>query len=143
MDTEELFDNQFAMITLEDPKLVYYKFVDTRKARSFVGKQPADRLLLYSSYTWLVEIKSSMDMARFPLKNIKKSQVGFGRRWQLAGALSIFIIHKIPTQEFFFVPCDIIYNKMQKGSASFKWEDLLQYRRNFDYEFWRLGYPKA
>lgn len=131
--TEELFDDLYK----NDSTIVWYKFVDTFRARNFVPDQPADRLLIYKSQTWLVEIKSSMDLVRFPLKNISKKQIGHGRKWQKAGAKEIFIIHNIPNNEFYFVPFKYIDELFKANQSSIKWDELLVFNEVKDYKFFK------
>jgi penicillin-binding protein-related factor A (putative recombinase) len=92
---------------------------------------------VYEGQAWLVEIKSSNDKARFPLKNISKKQVGHGRYWRTGGAKEIFIIHSIPTNEFFFVPFEFIDKQFREGKSSLKWLQLAPYRREPTYEFYK------
>lgn len=130
--TEKIFDD----IYKNNPDIVWYKFVDTFRARSFVPDQPADRLLVSKGQAWLVEIKSSNDLARFPLKNISKKQIGHGRKWVLAGAKEIFIIHWIPRNKFFFVPFRFINKQFVAKKSSINWDDLLVFEEPKEYRFY-------
>ena len=130
--TEKLFDEIF-----ENKKdLVWYKFVDTFRARNLVPDQPADRLLIYKGQAWLVEIKSTIDTARFPLKNISKKQVGHGRFWNLAGAKEVFIIHNLVTDKFYFVPFKFINEAFKEGRSSIYWEEFEPFEERKEYEFY-------
>lgn len=130
--TETLFDDLYKF----KPGVVWYKFIDTKRARSFVPDQPADRLLIHNGQGWLVEIKSSIDPIRFPLKNISKKQVGHGRYWRTAGAKEVFIIHHLLTDKFYFVPFDIVDQWFKDKISSIKWGDLTVYEREITYEFY-------
>lgn len=131
-DSEALFDD----IYVTKHGIIWYKFVDTHRARSFVPTQPADRLLIHRGQAWLVEIKSSIDPVRFPFKNISKKQVGYGRYWRIAGAKEVFIIHHLITDNFYFVPFDIVDQWFKDSKASIKWEELLQFKEDKYYEFY-------
>jgi len=50
-----------------DINFIVHEFVDTRKARNFVESNPSDFFACYKSTPWLIEVKSSIDLARFPL----------------------------------------------------------------------------
>lgn len=129
--TEALFDELYE----NDSSIVWYKFVDTFRARNFVPDQPADRMLISNGQTWLVEIKSSIDLVRFPLKNISKKQVGHGRKWQKAGAKEVFIIHNIPNNDFYFVPFRYINEAFKASQSSIKWDELLVFKESKNYKF--------
>lgn len=131
-ETEEIFDKIYE----KKSGCVWYKFIDTYRARSFVPDQPADRLLIYRGQAWLVEIKSSMDKVRFPLKNISKKQIGHGRYWRRAGAKEVFIIHHLVTNKFYFVPFNYIDEAFREGRASIKWEELLIFQEDKEYAFY-------
>ena len=130
--TEYLFDDLYT----NTPGIVWYKFIDTFRARSFVPNQPADRLLIYNGQAWLVEIKSSIDKVRFPLKNISKKQVGYGRYWKTAGAKEIFIIHHLVTNKFYFVPFEQVDQWFREKVSSVKWEDLSIWQEDINYAFY-------
>lgn len=135
--TEKLFDSYFKSVMACTPEFVYYRFVDSSLARNIVQSQPSDRLVVYKGMAILVEIKSSVDPVRFPLKNISKKQVGYGRRWVMAGARSVFIIHNILTDEFYFVPLSEVNSKINSRSASWKWEELAKYKKeSYTWKFW-------
>ena len=135
--TERLFDGRFVAESAIDKNLVYYRFIDSSAARNMIQAQPADRLLIYKGQPILAEIKSSVDPDRFPLKNISKKQIGYGRRWVLAGAKSMFIIHRIQTNEFYFVPLTEVLKKFESKHKSWKWSELDYFKRTADYEFWK------
>ena len=130
--SEKIFDDLYTL----KPGVVIYSFVDTFRARSFVPNQPADRLLIYEGQAWLVEIKSSMDTVRFPLKNISKKQVGYGRYWRTAGAKEVFISHHLVTDKFYFVPFNIVDEWFKDGVSSVKWDDILIWQEDRTYEFY-------
>ncbi len=131
--TEAIFDDMYK----NKLGIVWYKFTDTYAARNFVQAQPADRMLVHKGQVWLVEIKSTNDIARFPLKNISKKQVGFGRYWRAAGAKEVFIIHQIPWNKFYFVPFNFIDEKFKGKKASINWDEIEVFEREVDYEFYR------
>lgn len=130
--SEKLFDDMYTF----KPGVVVYSFVDTHRARNFVPTQPADRLLIYEGQAWLCEIKSSMDKVRFPLKNISKKQVGYGRFWRTAGAKEVFIIHHIVTDKFYFIPFNLVDEWFKEGVSSVKWDDILVWQEDNGYEFY-------
>ncbi len=131
--SEKLFDGLYKV----KPGIAWYQFVDTYRARSFVPDQPADRLLIYEGQAWLVEIKSTNDLARFPLKNIKKKQVGHGRYWRQAGAKEVFIIHHLIWNKFYFVPFAVIDQAFKEKRSSIKWDELAVWEEPFTFEFYR------
>ncbi len=135
--TERIFDAQFKDETARDINFVYYKFIDSHAARNLVQNQPADRLIIYMGTVILTEIKSSYDPMRFPLKNISKKQIGTGRRWVAAGTKSMFIIHRLQTNEFFFVPLTEVLKKMDSGHKSWKWSELEYFKHEATYAFWK------
>jgi len=130
--TEGLFDDLY----IAKRGVIWYSFVDTFRARNFVPNQPADRLLIHEGQAWLVEIKSSIDPVRFPLKNISKKQVGHGRYWRTAGAEEVFIIHHILTNNFYFVPFRFVDEWFKESVSSVKWEDLIIFKEAKEYEFY-------
>jgi len=130
--SEKIFDE----IYKRKAGIVWYSFVDTFRARSFINAQPADRLLIYKGQAWLVEIKSTIDAVRFPLKNISKKQVGFGRYWRTAGALEVFIIHHLVTNKFYFIPFSLVDEWFKEGRSSIKWDELLVWQEDKEYEFY-------
>lgn len=134
-ETEKIFDDRYS----HHKDVVWYKFVDTFRARNFVPDQPADRMLIYKGVVWLVEIKSTFDLARFPLKNISKKQIGHGRAWTRVGAKEIFIIHKVPRKEFFFVPFSFINTAFEEGRSSVSWDELEVFKEDRKYEFYNSG----
>lgn len=135
--SEQLFDNHYKAIMAATPDFVYYRFVDSSLARNFIQAQPSDRLIVYKGMAILVEIKSSNDPVRFPLKNISKKQIGYGRRWVMAGAKSMFIIHRILTNEFYFVPLSEVNAKVASSSSSWKWDELEAFKKeDFTWKFW-------
>ena len=130
--TERLFDE----IYKGRQGIVWYRFIDTNRARSFIPDQPSDRLLIYKGQAWLVEIKSTIDTARFPLKNISKKQVGHGRLWKAAGAKEIFIIHNLVTEKFYFVPFKFIDDAFREKRSSIYWEEFEPFEERKEYEFY-------
>jgi penicillin-binding protein-related factor A (putative recombinase) len=135
--TEGLFDDFYKSHMAQTPDFLYYRFVDANLAKSLtVGSQPADRLIIYKGHATLVEIKSSIDPVRFPLKNISKKQIGYGKRWIMAGASSMFIIHRMRTNEFFFLPFEEVYKKLQSKKASWRWEELTEFKKDYRWKFW-------
>jgi len=137
-DTEKIFDNLYKEEMALTKSFVFYKFIDTHAARNLVTNQPSDRLAIYNGQTYLVEIKSSNDVARFPLKNISSKQIGHAQRWSFAGAKSIFIIHRIPTNEFYFVPFSEVLAKAKSKKASWRWEELQFYKQCKEYKWWQV-----
>lgn len=135
--TEKIFDNLYNARASVQLEFMFYKFVDSSAARNMIQAQPADRMIMHKGHMWLVEIKSSMDPVRFPLKNISKKQIGYGKRWQGAGASSIFIIHRIETDEFFFVPLSEVLDKLKSKSASWHWSELEPFKNEAAYDFWQ------
>jgi penicillin-binding protein-related factor A (putative recombinase) len=136
--TERLFDHYYTMQMEHNPDLVYYRFVDSNLAHSLtVGTQPADRLLIHKGQATLIELKSSIDPVRFPLKNISKKQIGYGRRWTTAGANSMFIIQKIDVvDKFFFLPFSEVHRKLKSKKASWRWEELAEFEKDYTWKFW-------
>ncbi len=130
--SEKLFDELYK----KKVGIIWYSFIDTYRARSFVPTQPADRLLIHGGQAWLVEIKSTVDTVRFPTKNISKKQVGFGRFWRTAGVKEIFIIHHLVTNKFYFVPFREVDKWFKEGRASIKWDELLVWQEEKEYEFY-------
>ncbi len=130
--SEKLFDDLYSL----KPGVIWYSFVDTYRARNFVPTQPADRLLIHKGQAWLVEIKSSLDPVRFPLKNISKKQVGYGRYWRTAGVKEVFIIHHLLTNNFYFIPFKTIDEWFKEGRSSVKWDELIIWMEGKEYEFY-------
>ena len=135
-DTERLFDGAFVARAAVELDFLFYKFVDSHAARNLIGAQPADRLIMFRGQVYLTEIKSSIDPTRFPLKNISKKQIGYGKRWTGAGAKSIFIIHRLPTDEFFFVPLSEVTLRLGSRKASWLWSELEPFKHEVTYKFW-------
>jgi penicillin-binding protein-related factor A (putative recombinase) len=131
-ETEKIFDDLYKT----KPGIVWYQFTDTYKARNVVDAQPADRLLIYQGQAWLIEIKSTIDEKRFPLKNISKKQVGAGRYWQAAGAREYFIIHQKVWNKFYFVPFTIINDFFKEGRSSIFWDEIEMWAEPKDYKFY-------
>ena len=121
-----------------DPKFIYGRFTDTHDARSFVAPAPSDYYATYDSQPWLVEIKSSIDPARFPLKNISGSQLGFALRYSKAGWKSIFIIFSYNNLCWYFVPLAVVYEKFKSKNASWKWEELEPFKQDVNFKFWSI-----
>jgi penicillin-binding protein-related factor A (putative recombinase) len=131
-ETEKIFDDIYQTM----PGIVWYKFVDSFRARNLITAQPADRLLIYQGQAWLVEIKSTIDEKRFPLKNISKKQVGAGRYWRAAGAKEYFIIHQKVWNKFYFVPFTIINDLFKEGRSSISWSELTVWEEDVNYKFY-------
>ncbi len=131
--SEKIFDGLYKTKS----GVAWHSFVDSYRARSIVSAQPADRLLIYNGQAWLVEIKSTIDEARFPLKNISKKQVGFGRYWRTAGVKEIFIIHHLLWNKFYFVPFRFIDEAFIEKRSSIKWDELTVFEEEKEYEFYK------
>jgi len=121
-----------------DINFVVSEFVDTRKARNFVAANPSDLFACYKAAPWLIEVKSTIDRARFPMKNIKGTQFGIGRRYRLSGWNYMFVIHHVSWDTWYFVPFDFMYEKSTSGIKSLKWEDLKVFAKNKDHKFWSI-----
>jgi penicillin-binding protein-related factor A (putative recombinase) len=118
-------------------EFIYGRFTDSSDARNLVQPAPSDYYITWRSQPWLVEVKSSVDLIRFPLKNISGSQLGFAMRYIKAGWRSMFILHHLPTQSWYFVPFSIVMDKFKSPAASWKWEELAKYKYEIKFEFWR------
>lgn len=119
-----------------DINFVVSEFVDTRKARNFVGPNPSDFFACYKATPWLIEIKSTIDCARFPLKNIKGTQFGIGRRYRLSGWKYMFVIHNLIWDSWYFVPFDFVFEIYNSGKRSIKWDEIRNFVRPYKYKFW-------
>ena len=136
-ESEKLLDQYLKSTMSLDKDIVFYKFVDSSAARNLINNQPADRLLIYKGKPILVEIKSSIDPDRFPLKNISKKQIGAARRWNLAGAKSMFIIHRKPTDEWYFLCLKTVWEKYESGKKSWLWSELEDKKQVMGFPFWK------
>jgi len=121
-----------------DINFIVHEFVDTRKARNFVESNPSDFFACYKSTPWLIEVKSSIDLARFPLKNIKGTQIGLGRRYMLSGWNYMFVIHHVIWDLWYFVPFDFIYKTYMSKKRSISWKDLKPFTKQKKYKFWSI-----
>lgn len=113
-------------------------FTDSRKARNFVASNPSDYYGCYKQVPWLVEIKSSVDLQRFPFKkNIKGTQFGIGRRYMMSGWKYMFVIHHVVWDRWFFVPFKVFYELFEAGESSVPWDFLIKnFEKPMTYKFW-------
>lgn len=118
------------------PSFIVGRFPDTHDARNFLPPQPSDYYITSKGKSWLVEVKSSIDPKRFPLKNISGNQLGYAMRYIKAGWASMFVIHRMPTNEWFFVPFEVVITQFKSSKASFNWEDLMEFKNNLEFKFW-------
>jgi len=136
MASQKFYLDYLKDIMAKDISFVVSEFVDTRKARNFVGPNPSDFFACYRSSPWLIEIKSTVDCARFPMKNIKGTQFGIGRRYRLSGWKYMFVIHNIIWDSWYFVPFDYLFKLYSDGNRSVKWDSLKPFVREYKYKFW-------
>jgi len=140
MESQKKYLDYLKDVMANDINFVIAEFVDTRKARNFVGPNPSDFFGCYKATPWLIEIKSSIDCARFPMKNIKGTQFGIGRRYRLSGWKYMFIIHQKLWNYWYFVPFDFVFDLYSKGHRSIKWEALKPFLKHKTYNFWENEY---
>ncbi len=119
-----------------DPRFIVGRFPDTHDARNFLPTQPSDYYATFRGQAYLVEVKSSIDPARFPLKNISTKQLGYAMRYLKAGWKSMFIINRVPTNEWFFVSFETVFERFKSSKASWNWEELEPYKRDITHNFW-------
>ena len=124
----------------KDPSFTVGEFADSRKARNFVAPNPSDYYACYKETPWLVEIKSSVDLQRFPFKkNIKGTQFGIGRRYMLSGWKYMFVIHHVIWDRWFFVPFKVFYDLLERGESSIPWDFLIKnFEKEFKHKFWSI-----
>ena len=122
----------------KDVSFTVGEFTDSRKARNFVAPNPSDYYGCYKQVPWLIEVKSSIDLQRFPFKkNIKGTQFGIGRRYMLSGWDYIFVVHHITWDKWFFVPFNVFFEALERGESSISWDFLIKhYEKPMTYKFW-------
>jgi len=134
--SERLLFKSLKEIMDYDVNFIVGRFADTHDARNFLPPAPSDYYAAYKGTPWLVEVKSSIDPIRFPWKNISGKQLGFSKRYIKSGWRSIFPIHRVNLDIWYFLPFEFIWSQVKGGKSSIKWEELEQFRQDLDYKFW-------
>lgn len=137
-ESEKYYLAQLKSIMDSTPKFIVGRFPDTHDARNFLPAQPSDYYITFSGTPWLVEVKSSIDPKRFPLKNISSKQIGFAMRYLKSGWKSMFVITRVTTNEWFYLPFEVVINQFMSKHASFTWEELVQYKHELNFNFWEI-----
>ncbi len=135
--SEKLLFLELKEVMKNETNFIVGRFADTHDARNFLPPAPSDYYITYDGIPCLVEVKSSIDPVRFPWKNISGTQLGFSKRYMRAGWQSIFPIHRVPLDVWYFVPFEFIWIQVKGGKSSIKWEDLENFREDLEYKFWR------
>jgi len=135
-ESEKALFTELKRVMEYETNFIVGRFADTHDARNFLPPAPSDYYITYNGTPCLVEVKSSVDPVRFPWKNISGKQLGFSRRYIKAGWCSLFVIHRVDLDIWYFVPFDFIWSQVKGGESSIKWEDLLNFKEDLEYKFW-------
>lgn len=103
---------------------LFKPFTDTYSAGGrVVQDQPSDFWALDQGRYYVLEVKSC-HQNRFPMKDIRPSQMIAARRVPAAGGFSRFIFVKLPERLWFCMNGELIYNMNQAGERSIAWEQM-------------------
>ena len=138
IDSQNRYYNYLKDCMAADINFTVGEFTDSRKARNFVAPNPSDYYGCYKQVPWLIEVKSSIDLQRFPFKkNVKGTQFGIGRRYQLSGWKYMFVVHQITWDRWFFVPFNVFFEALERGESSVSWDFLIKhYEKPITHKFW-------
>lgn len=134
--SEKAYLEFLKQVMATDPRFIVGRFPDTHDARNFLPTQPSDYYATFRGQAYLVEVKSSIDPVRFPLKNISSKQLGYAMRYIKAGWKSIFVINRVPTNEWFFIDFVAVLEQFKSSKASWKWEELEAFKKPINHNFW-------
>lgn len=102
----------------------FKEFADTYQAQgNFIQEQPSDMWFLYRGQFGILEIKTN-EQARFPFKDIQPSQIAGATRAIACGAVSVFLICKLPEWQWYYVDGQEILDRRRNQEKSMLWSDM-------------------
>lgn len=103
-----------------------------------VARQPGDFFVVENGETYLADVKSTSHETSFPFSLIKREQLAAARMIVAAGGRYFFMVHHLPTNEWFKLPAAAVVNSPKK---SLKWSELGPYRWSLADVYRRDGRP--
>lgn len=94
-----------------------YRFPDAHSGSRAVV--PADMMTMWDGQLHMVELKEVAHATRLPYKNFRPDQVARMRKWQLAGAKSLVLIHHTAADVYRVLPVDYFLDRPE-GQASWQ-----------------------
>lgn len=103
------------------------EFPDTYQAggENFITEQPSDMWFLNNGEFGILEIKTC-EQTRFPLKDIRPSQMVGARRAIAAKGHTIFLICKLPEWQWHFVDGQELVDAQRNGIKSLAWSEMTE-----------------
>jgi penicillin-binding protein-related factor A (putative recombinase) len=132
--SEAIFDNHWKKY---GKRAFLFKFTDASEATGLnkrvtaIKAQPCDRIVVLDGRTSFCEVKSTHHETLFEFNLLKPKQSAYAKMILAAGGKYQVYVHRLKTDEWYYVPYQYIASVKEIGRASIPWSLMEEFKCAF------------